>query len=242
MLWISLCASRSISSCGISASFKDTHTHTHTAGQRAAPRGSPRPGDGHGASKRTYGTAGRVWTERGKDSPPAPPTAGAHPRGCATAQPGTSARLGSVLPGSVPAGAAPLLPEPPLARWEPTRRAARRSLPERAESSRRPRLSRSGEGYRSPWAGESWSRPAALTGAHPLPEGTCSEARDAAPPSSTPGLSPRAALSSGPAPNPCPRPARAVPAALPVPRGLRAALCAAGAAAAGRLRSRSVCK
>lgn len=33
MLWISLCASRSMSSCGISASFKDTHT----AGHRAAP-------------------------------------------------------------------------------------------------------------------------------------------------------------------------------------------------------------
>ena len=41
MLWISLCASRSISSCGISASFKDTHTHTPrvSAQPRAALRG-----------------------------------------------------------------------------------------------------------------------------------------------------------------------------------------------------------
>lgn len=221
---------------------RHTHTHTHTAGQRAAPRGSPRPGDGHGGFQEDVGYLGACLDRAGERFAPGSTDGWSAPAGL---RHGSAGHLGAVGLRAAGLGARrsrAASPRAPLARWEPTRRAARRSLPERAESSRRPRLSRSGEGYRSPWAGESWSRPAAPTGAHPSPEGTCSEARDAAPPSSPPGLSPRAALSSGPAPNPCPRPARAVPAALPVPRGLRAALCAAGAAAAGRLRSRSVCK
>lgn len=202
MLWISLCASRSISSCGISASFKDTHTHTHTAGQRAAPRGSPRPGDGHGVSKRTWGTAGHVWTERGKDSPPAPPTAGAHPRGCATAQPGTSARLGSVLPGSVPAGAAPLLPEPPEPAGSPPAEPPAEVCPNGLKVRGGPGSPGAGRATAAPGPGKVGAAPQRRPARTPRPKAPVAKPgtrpRRAAPPASAPG--PRSAR--GPHPTP----------------------------------------
>lgn len=162
MLWISLCASRSMSSCGISASFKDTHT----AGHRAVPPGAPAAPAMRGAApppcRGGCGVfAGHVGMRQGENPRAHPPTAlrGAPERsrrprlrargGCA---PPARLRHGSVgrqLRTAPPGSVCPAAPSPePRSAAAPTPGSGCPSWPRRTPSPRRARAppSRAGGG------------------------------------------------------------------------------------------------
>lgn len=108
MLWISLCASRSMSSCGISASFKDTHTAGHRAVppaaqgiRRAAPPGSL--GRVRGVCETCGDEAGGKSTRTSPHSAPRgagalPPPPPARPRGLRAARPTAPRLSGAAAP------------------------------------------------------------------------------------------------------------------------------------------------
>lgn len=92
MLWISLCASRSISSCGISASFKDTHTHTHRGSARSPARRSAAGGWARGFQE-DAGCRGARWDRAGERFAPGSAACRSAPAGL---RHGSAEHLGAV--------------------------------------------------------------------------------------------------------------------------------------------------